>query len=120
MAIQDLFGQPVRAVNVGLETFAESLQDQSAEVVSVDWRPPLSGYAALTTTQTGIDIDAANAQALERIRSGRPRLVGMDIAGRIIPGMGERMILHAGPPITWERMCGPQRGAVMGAIVYEG
>jgi len=120
MAIQDLFGQPIRAVNVGLETFAESLQDQSAEVVSVDWRPPLSGYAALTTTQTGIDIDAANAEALERIRSGRPRLVGMDIAGRIIPGMGDRMILHAGPPITWERMCGPQRGAVMGAIVYEG
>ncbi len=35
MAIQDLFGQPIRAVNVGLETFAESLQDQDAEVVSV-------------------------------------------------------------------------------------
>jgi hypothetical protein len=30
------------------------------------------------------------------------------------------MILHAGPPITWERMCGPQRGAVMGALIYEG
>jgi hypothetical protein len=34
--------------------------------------------------------------------------------------MGERMILHAGPPIKWERMCGPTRGAVMGAAVYEG
>ena len=30
------------------------------------------------------------------------------------------MILHAGPPISWERMCGPTRGAIMGAAVYEG
>jgi hypothetical protein len=34
--------------------------------------------------------------------------------------MHERLILHAGPPIEWERMCGPQRAAVMGALVYEG
>jgi hypothetical protein len=38
----------------------------------------------------------------------------------VIPGMHSRMILHAGPPITWERMCGPMRGGVMGALVYEG
>jgi len=44
----------------------------------------------------------------------------MGIARDVIPGLGERMILHAGPPITWDRMCGPQRGAVMGAAVYEG
>ena len=30
------------------------------------------------------------------------------------------MILHAGPPIGWDRMCGPMRGAVAGAIVLEG
>ena len=30
------------------------------------------------------------------------------------------MILHAGPPIEWARMCGPMRGAVAGAIVLEG
>jgi hypothetical protein len=30
------------------------------------------------------------------------------------------MILHAGPPIGWERMCGPLRGAIQGAIVLEG
>ena len=44
----------------------------------------------------------------------------MGIAKDIIPGMREDIILHAGPPITWERMCGPTRGAVMGALVYEG
>lgn len=43
----------------------------------------------------------------------------MGIAREVIPGYHDRLILHAGPPITWERMCGPQRGAVMGALVYE-
>lgn len=33
--------------------------------------------------------------------------------------MGQR-ILHAGPPISWDRMCGPMRGAVIGALLYEG
>jgi len=120
MAIQDIFGQPLKAVNVGLESFAGSLRDQGVEVIHVDWRPPLEGYVAITHTPDGVDIDAANAEAVARIRSGRPLLVGMGIARDVIPGLGERMILHAGPPITWDRMCGPQRGAVMGAAVYEG
>ncbi|MBI4610152.1 MAG: DUF1116 domain-containing protein [Candidatus Rokubacteria bacterium] len=29
-------------------------------------------------------------------------------------------LLHAGPPIAWERMSGPLRGAVIGALLYEG
>lgn len=120
MAIQDLFRQSLQAVNVGLESFADSLRDQGVDVVHVDWRPPLEGYVEITHTASGVDIDAANAEAVARICSGRPRLVGMGIARDVIPGLGERMILHAGPPVTWERMCGPQRGAVLGAIVYEG
>ncbi len=120
MPIQDLFGQPLKAVNIGLESFAESLQAQGAAVQHVDWRPPLEGYVELTHTAAGVDIDAVNAEAVARIRSGRPLLVGMGVARDVIPGLGERMILHAGPPITWERMCGPTRGAVMGAAVYEG
>lgn len=120
MPIQDLFGQPLKAVNVGLESFAESLEDQGTAVAHVDWRPPLEGYVELTHTTAGAEIDAINAEAVEKIRKGRPLLVGMGIARDVIPGMGERMLLHAGPPIAWERMCGPMRGAVMGAAVYEG
>ncbi len=44
----------------------------------------------------------------------------MGIARDVIPGMHSKMILHAGPPVSWERMCGPTRGAVMGALIYEG
>jgi hypothetical protein len=47
-------------------------------------------------------------------------IVGLDIARNVIPDMTDHTLLHAGPPITWDRMCGPMRGAVMGALVYEG
>jgi hypothetical protein len=44
----------------------------------------------------------------------------MGKARDVIPGYHDKLFLHAGPPVTWERMCGPQRGAVMGALIYEG
>ncbi len=67
-----------------------------------------------------IDIEKANKEALNKLLSARPMLVGMGKAIDVVPGMKENLILHAGPPITWERMCGPQRGAVIGALIYEG
>jgi hypothetical protein len=118
--IEDIFGRPLNVVNVGLESMARSLRDQGVPVADVDWRPPAGDVPRLRATRGGVDIDAANQEVCRRIRQGRPVLVGMGIARDVIPGMHDRMILHAGPPITWERMCGPQRGAVMGALIYEG
>ena len=117
-SISSFLNTPLNVVNVGLRSFAEGLQAQGVPVVQVDWRPPL--VPKLQFTQTGVDIEAANTEATRRIMQGRPVLIGMGIARDVIPGYHERLILHAGPPITWERMCGPQRGAVMGALVYEG
>jgi hypothetical protein len=34
--------------------------------------------------------------------------------------MEKKMILHAGPPVSWQRMCGPMRGAVIGGLILEG
>ena len=56
----------------------------------------------------------------ERYLAAQPRIAGIGVAREALPGMGERMILHAGPPIAWERMCGPMQGAIVGAILYEG
>lgn len=39
--------QPMAAINVGLETFTESLNQQGARVLQVDWRPPASGNEKL-------------------------------------------------------------------------
>jgi hypothetical protein len=50
----------------------------------------------------------------------RPVLVGIGQALDVIPGMHPNLILHAGPPITWERMSGPLKGAIIGALIFEG
>lgn len=65
-------------------------------------------------------IDKANQEALERILSAQPTLVGIGTAGEIVPGMTKKTILHAGPPVTWDKMSGPLRGAVIGGLIYEG
>ena len=65
-------------------------------------------------------IDQANQEALRRILAGDPVLVDVVPASEAIPELADRMILHAGPPIGWDRMCGPMRGAVMGIAVFEG
>jgi hypothetical protein len=117
--LSEFFGQPVSVVNLGLAAFAESIRQQGRPVVDVDWRPPRPGVTRLTHTKAGVSIDEANTEAVRRILAGRPMIVGLGIAREVIPGMTDQTILHAGPPITWERMCGPMRGAVMGALVYE-
>ena len=65
-------------------------------------------------------IEEANSLAASRIFEGEPVLVDTLPAADCLSGLKDRMILHAGPPIEWSRMCGPMRGAVAGAIVFEG
>jgi len=67
-----------------------------------------------------LDIEAANRAAVERMIEARPVLKGLGRAVEVIPGMRPNLILHAGPPIEWERMSGPLRGAVIGALLFEG
>jgi len=67
-----------------------------------------------------MDIDQANAEATQRMMEARPVIVGMGKAIELIPGMRENLLLHAGPPITWERASGPMRGAITGALIFEG
>jgi FdrA protein len=43
MSCDDLFTQPLRVVNIGLEGFAEELRGAGIEVVHLDWRPPSGG-----------------------------------------------------------------------------
>ena len=65
-------------------------------------------------------IEEANQKAIDRMVAGDPVLVDVIPAARAIPALKDRMILHAGPPIEWSRMCGPMRGAIMGIAVFEG
>jgi hypothetical protein len=67
-----------------------------------------------------LDIDQANRTALERMTGARPILRAVRPASEAVPGMRPNLLLHAGPPIEWDRMSGPMRGAVIGALMYEG
>ncbi len=67
-----------------------------------------------------MDIDHANQTAVERMMEARPILKAVATARDVIPGMKDNLLLHAGPPIEWERMSGPLRGAIIGAMLFEG
>jgi hypothetical protein len=67
-----------------------------------------------------MDIEKANSEATQRMMEGRPIATTMGKAIDVVPGIHENMLLHAGPPVTWERMSGPVRGAMMGALMFEG
>ena len=124
MSIDALLAGPLRVVNLGLAGFARDLERRGVAVVDVDWVPPpaLDGAVQVALQRLVDDsrVDAANAEAVRRLASADPVLVDVRPAGEVVPGLADRMILHAGPPIPYARMCGPMRGAIAGAIVLEG
>jgi len=126
LPVDKLFAEGPKAINIGLESFAQTLAKCGAPVVHVEWRPPAGGdartLAALDAiaTRCRVDVEAANAEAVRRILNAKPTVVGIGLAADVVPGMDKKLILHAGPPVTWEKMCGPMRGAVMGGLMYEG
>jgi uncharacterized protein DUF1116 len=120
-----LLAGELKAVNVGLASFAEPIAAAGASVVTLDWRPPALGdpEAGMRLARMMNDerIQKANATAIERLLAAEAVMVDVVPARDAIPALREgKLLLHAGPPIEWERMCGPMRGAVAGAIVLEG
>jgi len=122
MDFNKLFGKKIEVINIGLETFKEDLEKQGEKVTDVAWSPPANiDKEILNILQENEQIiNTANEKALEIILNGKPFLVGLDIARNVIPGMKENLLMHSGPPITWDRMSGPLKGAMTGAMIYEG
>jgi len=122
MAINDIFKKDLKVINTGIESFKNNIEEAGAEAVHVDWKPPVEIDKNILNiiNKNEEAINKANQEVLDIILNGKPDLIGMDIAANIIPGMKKNLILHSGPPIEWERMSGPTRGAVIGALIYEG
>lgn len=125
--ITDLFSTPLSVINVGAAMFAEDIETQKAPVTHLQWSPPGGGrpdvVAALTklaAPDVAERIEAANKEAVERIINSQPVLIGFAPALEVVPGMTKTTILHAGPPIEYDRMAGAMKGAVTGALVFEG
>ncbi|MCE1246895.1 MAG: DUF1116 domain-containing protein [Firmicutes bacterium] len=121
----DLLTKELKVINLGLRSFHEALLDQGVPAVHTDWKPPAGGKKEIMSLLQKLEkmedkIEAANKEALQKLQEANPVLVGVGRAIDVIPGMEKNLILHAGPPISWEKMAGPVKGAVMGALVYEG
>jgi len=79
----------------------------------------LSRDAAPGAGPPAASVERANAEAIRRVLAAAPVLVGVARARDVVPGVADDLLLHAGPPIAWDRMSGPVRGAVLGALLYE-
>jgi hypothetical protein len=113
----------VSVINVGLAAFAAPIAASGAAVTTVDWSPPGADpqvAADLAFLAGHARVEAANEAAFRAFSAAEPVLEGVAPASEVVPGMQGRMLLHAGPPIDWERMCGAMRGAAVGAILLEG
>jgi len=126
-AAPSLFQTSLSVISAGLGGFAEALRRQSIPVIELDWRPPADGSVELTGILRSLygdpelahRIEVANKEVLRRIIESNPQIV--DVApAREAMGLPDHTVLHSGPPIAWERMCGPQKRAVLGAIQFEG
>jgi len=119
-----LFGERLHVVNVGVASFADAIARAGAGVTHVEWTPPGEGDRAAAAAVARLTkhpaVDEANLEAFAAYAAAQPVLDGIGVAREQLPKMGERTILHAGPPIEWQRMCGPMQGAIMGAILLEG
>lgn len=125
MSEHDLFETDLDVVNIGLDRFKETLEATGTPVVDVDWSPPREVDEALNDRLTdlaehGEEILEANQRAFDRMTEATPIWTDVGTAREEIDVLSEHTLLHAGPPVEWDRMSGPQRGAVMGAMVYEG
>lgn len=66
-------------------------------------------------------IEEANTAVIERIRAARPFWQSVEPAKVVVPALQQgKKLLHAGPPVVWDDMSGPVRGACIGACLFEG
>ena len=124
---RSLFDVPGSVAHLGLDTIVQGAEAAGVPVRRIPFAPPAGGDPGriqalqfLLSPPRGPEIDAANRVALERFLASRPMLIGVGRAIDTIPGMAPDRFLHAGPPISWDRMSGPLSGAVIGGMLLEG
>jgi hypothetical protein len=110
---------PVVATS-GVSLFADALRAQAVPVTEADWQPPVDGTAArLAILLEDPRRRNANMLAWERMTAAGADFVDVRPASEAL-GLERGTFLHAGPPLEWERASGPMRGALIGAMLFEG
>jgi hypothetical protein len=118
----NLFNSKLSVINVGVSDFAKPIISYNAKVINVDWKPPGNDEKvarALSLLVNSPEVEEANHKSFQRYLDSQPTLVGVKPASKVIECMNEKTIMHSGPPITWEKMCSPMKGAIIGACIFE-
>jgi len=122
----DLLAGPAELICAGIDLLADALRGQAVDVVQVDYRPAVFDTAdaagvpaALATVLADPRRASANALAAQRMLAVRARLVDVRPASEAL-GLRPGEFRHAGPPIAFDRASGPLRGALIGAMIFEG
>jgi hypothetical protein len=106
-------------VTAGAAMFADTLTAQAVDVSAVAWQPPAGDPDSLVAVMGDARRAPANRAALAAMLAADARLVDVLPASQAL-GLEHGQLLHAGPPVDWERASGPMRGALMGAALFEG
>lgn len=124
--VMELLNTTPRIINIGVESFNESLNAYGAKSVQFSWKPLAGGNKRMIHLLNELEkvggIDEANGRICDRLKESQPFLVDVVPAKTVIPELDreQKTLLHAGPPITWENMMGPMRGSCIGAALFEG
>jgi len=116
----DLLAEPTAVICSGIDLLSDALRQQAVDVVDVDFRPAvLDDTRALNTVLADPRRHSANHLAAQRMLAVRAQLVNIRPASEAL-GLRKGEFLHAGPPIDFANASGPLRGALIGAMIFEG
>jgi hypothetical protein len=122
--VMELLTSKPRVVNIGLESFNESILKFGGESVQYNWKPLAGGNKKLIRILNAMakmeNLEAENQKVIDRMRESQPFLVDVVPAKSVIPVLNTRTLLHAGPPILYHEMTGPMQGSCVGAALFEG
>lgn len=123
-AITTLLNSKPSVINIGVESFSEVVREHGGKAVQYNWKPRAGGNRKLIKILKKLsqldDLNEQNERVIGRFRDAQPFLVDVVPAHTVIPELKEKVLLHAGPPISYEEMTGPMQGSCIGATLYEG
>lgn len=123
-AVMELLNTKPRIINVGVESFNDSLRAFGGRSVQYNWKPLAGGNKRMIYLLGKIaqhqEIDSMNQKVIQRFRDAQPFLVDVVPAKSVIPELNGKVLLHAGPPIQYGEMTGPMQGSCVGAALFEG
>ncbi len=124
--VMELLTTKPRIINVGLQSFNESILQYGGQTEQFNWRPRASGNKKMIRILDALEdfedqIAADNQEVTDKIKNAQPFLIDVVPAKTVIAELNEQQktLLHAGPPIEWSEMTGPMQGSCIGAALFE-